>query len=182
VLAPESTNVPDPAFVTLLALMTPPSVNVLALVVITIGLPLFVIAPVPKFKSFVPVKVKLFNCSGLLLESVIAPPLVLSIIAPLSNFKVLAATPIAVALLISNSPPLCISRLGLCVFVHVLPVPEIRRVPATINAVPPKLNVLVLPVILSVALLATCGLNSVLKVKLLLLPESVNVPASTCRR
>ena len=64
VLVPESVNAPDPAFVSLKPpLTTPPSVNVLAEVVMVVAAA-NAVAPVPKFKLFVPVNVKLRKFKG----------------------------------------------------------------------------------------------------------------------
>ena len=82
--------------------MTPPTVRLLAFTV-TVRLAPKVTAPVPRFKLCVPVKLKLpFHACALLLESVIAPAVVLSIVPPL---MVKVPVPSAVALLILTVVP-----------------------------------------------------------------------------
>ena len=105
-MAPESVSVPAPAFVRLkpLPLMTPPTVRLLAFTV-TVRLAPKVTAPVPRFKLCVPVKVKLpFQTWALLVESVIAPPVVLSMTALLLAAIVNVPVPSALALLIFSVP------------------------------------------------------------------------------
>ncbi len=81
--------------------MAPPIVSMLALVV-TVWFAVNVTAPVPRFRLLLPTKVKLApQLSALLLLSVMAAPLVLSIVPPLT---VNVPEPTAVALLMINSP------------------------------------------------------------------------------
>ena len=82
--------------------MTPPTVNVWAVVVTVVPAP-SATPPVPKFKSLVPVNVKLpFQVCALLLESVIASAVVLSIVVPAAIEKL--PVPKAVALLMFSVP------------------------------------------------------------------------------
>ena len=103
VFDPDNVSAPDPSFVIEIAppAITPPTVKLLPLTVIC-RLPLGVIAPLPKFKLLVPANAKsLFQDWILLLVSVMAPPLVLSI-APPAIVRV--PVPIAVELLILRLP------------------------------------------------------------------------------
>ena len=105
--APESTRVPVPALVSALPVplaITPPAVRVPAEVVI-VGVAFNVTLPVPRFRLFEPVKVKLpFQTSALLLLSVIAPPLLLLMVVPLAMVNV--PVPSAAAPLMFNVPAL----------------------------------------------------------------------------
>src|SRR6202022_2213806 len=110
VLAPDRVRVPVPALVRLkpVPLMTPPTVRLLPLTV-TVRLPPRVTAPVPRFRLWVPVKVKLpFQTCALLLESVIALPVVLSMMALLPPAMVNVPVPSALALLIFSVPALIV--------------------------------------------------------------------------
>ena len=83
-LEPASVSVPVPALVRLspLPLIGPPTVRLLDATVTVRLLPI-VTAPAPRFRSLVPANVKsLFQFSALLVESVIAAPLVLPIVPP----------------------------------------------------------------------------------------------------
>jgi len=83
-------------------LMTPPTVRSPPLTV-TVRVALSVTAPVPRLRSLVPVKVKLlFQFCALLFVSVIAPPLVLLMVAAPEMVK--APVPRAVALLMLSVP------------------------------------------------------------------------------
>src|SRR5438309_1770728 len=111
VFAPVSVNVPVPALIKLLAVvpfeMTPPTVSVFAFVVIVRLVPAVVprdTAPVPRFRFCVPVNVKSpFQTWALLVESVIADPVVLSIVPPA---MVNVPGPSALALFIFRVPAL----------------------------------------------------------------------------
>ena len=102
VLTPDRVSVPDPAFVkTNAPLMIPPSVRLFALVV-TVRAAISVTAPVPRLRALLPTNAKFPpHVWALLLLSVIAVPLVLSMLPPL---MVSVPVPIALALLMSNSP------------------------------------------------------------------------------
>ena len=103
-LAPLRISVPAPALVrpNVLPPIAPPTVR-LPPFTVTVRLALIVTAPVPRFRSLVPVKVKLpFQCCALLLLRVMAPPLVLSIVPP-ATVKV--PVPGAAALLRLSVPP-----------------------------------------------------------------------------
>ncbi len=107
-----------PAFVRLspAPLMTPPTVRVLALTV-TVRLAFIVTAPVPRFKLFVPAKVKLpFQFCALLVNKVTLAPLVLSRLPPLMT-KVAAVAPMGPA--VALPPPLMASVPELSVVVPV---------------------------------------------------------------
>ena len=98
-LAPLRTRVPLPAFVRPKPVpeMTPPTVRLL-LPTVTVRVAFMATVPVPILRAFVPRnETSAFQFWALLLLSVIAPPLVLSRVPPLS---VSVPVPMAVALLI----------------------------------------------------------------------------------
>src|SRR6266404_440036 len=83
----------------------PPTVRLPAEVVIVTGLAFNVTLPVPKFRLFEPVKVKLpFQTSALLLLSVIGLPLLLLMVVPSAIVNVPAVAPRAVLLLMVSVP------------------------------------------------------------------------------
>ena len=102
-LAPESVSVPLPALVRPKAPETvPPTVRLPASTVTCVPAP-SATAPVPRFRSFVPAKVKSpFQFCALLPASVRAPPLLLSSVVPPE--MVSAPVPIAAALPMLSRP------------------------------------------------------------------------------
>ena len=108
-MAPESTSVPLPFLVNpkLVPDITPPTVKLLPSM-LRVRVAFIVTAPVPKFRSPVPAKAKSpFQFWVLLLVSVLAMPLVLSIVPPLI-LKTLAAVPSALSLLMASVPLLSV--------------------------------------------------------------------------
>ena len=82
----------------------PPMVKA-PVVVVILRFPFIVTMPIPRFKAFVPAKVKSpFKASGLLLLSVIVPPLVLLIVALPPMVNVPETVPSAVTLLMFKVP------------------------------------------------------------------------------
>ena len=90
----------------LVPVIAPPIVSVPALTLMFGLVRVIVTLPLPRFKSFVPLKVKLaVQVWVLLVESVMAVPLVLSSVPPL---MVNMPVPIALALFMRSVPPLSV--------------------------------------------------------------------------
>ncbi len=117
-ITPFSATVPAPVLMILKPpfAIVPPRVNVFAFEVMVRMAVKAVTAPVPRFKLCVPAKVKSApSVRGLLFASVIAAPLVLSIVPAPLMVNVPAAAPSAVALLMSSVPPVSVTPVNVFV-------------------------------------------------------------------
>ena len=127
-LAPVSVSVPAPALVMpkAVALTTPPTCRVLA-VTVSVRLAPRTTPPVPRFREFVPVNVKLpFQVWALLVSSACASPLVLSSVPP-----AMTSVPVPIAEFAEDEPPWLISN---------VPVALVVSPPVKVLA-PPSFNV-----------------------------------------